>query len=304
MITRDRGAFLRLARSLPADAGPACARAAFLVSPDGFAPAVDSASDNRYMAATATVERALAEHRHLHRALSRELPTLCFPGDPATPEAVFPNNVFATARVAGQGRLLIARMRHPSRAAEADRADIRGLFTDLLGYVEHDLRERPGVAELTGSLVIDRARGIGFCGLSNRCDEAGAHAMHDAFGLRATLLFDLAAGEYHSNVVLAVLAGRAVLIAPDGIADAEVVSAIASLYPHAFLLSTAQRLAFAGNAIALAPDRVWLSARAAASLDARLRGGLAEAGFAIGAIALDEIERAGGSLRCCVAEIF
>ena len=41
-------------------------------------------------------------------------------------------------------------------------------------------------------MVVDRARGIGFCGLSERCDEAGAARMHDAFGLRATLLFDLA----------------------------------------------------------------------------------------------------------------
>src|SRR3546814_13537431 len=57
-----------------------------------------------------------------------------------------------------------------------------------------DLRCGPGVAELTGSLVIDRARGLGFCGLSARCDTTGAAAMHAAFGLRATLLFDLAAG--------------------------------------------------------------------------------------------------------------
>ena len=31
---------------------------------------------------------------------------------------------------------------------------------------------------------------------------------------------------------------------------------------------------------------------------------LAQSGFAIGAVELDEIEKAGGSLRCCVAEIF
>ena len=38
--------------------------------------------------------------------------------------------------------------------------------------------------------------------------------MHEAFGLRATLMFDLAPGEYHTNVVLAVLAGRAALVCP------------------------------------------------------------------------------------------
>jgi N-dimethylarginine dimethylaminohydrolase len=31
---------------------------------------------------------------------------------------------------------------------------------------------------------------------------------------------------------------------------------------------------------------------------------LARAGFAVREVALDEIEKAGGSLRCCVAEIY
>ena len=81
--------------------------------------------------------------------------------------------------------------------------------------------------------------------------------MHAAFGLRATLLFDLAPGEYHSNVLLTVLAGRAVVIAADGFADSAVAEGIAALYaPHALLLSTAEKKAFAGNCLALAPDQV------------------------------------------------
>src|SRR3546814_2739125 len=95
-----------------------------------------------------------------------------------------------------------------------------------------DLRCGPGVAELTGSLVIDRARGLGFCGLSARCDTTGAAAMHAAFGLRATLLFDLAAGEYHTNVLLSVLAGRALVLCPDGFADPDVGLALRELYPQ------------------------------------------------------------------------
>jgi hypothetical protein len=78
---------------------------------------------------------------------------------------------------------------------------------------------------LTGALVIDRARGLGYCGLSERCDAEGARLMHEAFGLRATLLFDLAPGEYHTNVVLAVLAGRAAVVCPRGFADAVEASA-------------------------------------------------------------------------------
>lgn len=302
MITRDATAFAAFARSMAPDFGPACARAAFLVAPEGFALAEQSASDNAYMDLGVAVDprRALDQHRDLQRALSSSLPVVAFPGDPATPDGLFPNNVFATA----PGRLVIGHMRHPVRQREAERADIRGFFA-AMGYAETDLRAQPGICELTGALVIDRARGLGFCGLSERCDEAGAAAMHAAFGLRGTLMFDLAPGEYHTNVVMSVLAGRALVVCPAGFADPAAAAAIASLYaPHVVELTPAQKASFAGNGIALSPDRVWLSAAGAASLTAAQQACLQHAGFALGQVALDEIEKAGGSLRCCVAEIY
>jgi hypothetical protein len=303
MITRDIDAFGRFARACSSNFGAASAKAAFLIAPEGFALAEQSASDNRYMDLEKTVDdgRALAQHRGLHRALSKTLPTLCFPGNPDTPDALFPNNAFASA----PGRLILGHMRHPVRQAEVERGDIRGFFRDVLGCVEIDLREQPGICELTGSLVIDRARGLGFCGLSERCDEDGAAAMHAAFGLRATLLFDLTPGEYHTNVVLSVLAGRAAVVAGDGFADPSVVAAIAALYaPHAVLLSAAEKQAFAGNCLALSDDQVWMSEVALQALSASHRTQLETAGFELRGVPLDEIEKAGGSLRCCVAEIY
>jgi N-dimethylarginine dimethylaminohydrolase len=303
MITRDTAAFLAQARALAADFGPPVARAAFLVAPDGFRLAEQSASDNRYMAGATAFDpdRASEQHRALQRALSTDLPTVCFPGDAATPDAVFPNNVFATA----PGRFIVGRMRHPVRQREAGRGDIRGFFRDVLGYAQVDLSTQPHPCELTGALVIDRARGIGWCGLSERCDEDGARLMHGAFGLRATLMFDLAAGEYHTNVVLAVLAGRAALVCPGGFADAAVIDALSAIYgPHAIRLSSAEHAAFAGNAIALSVDRVWMSSNARQVLGASSHLALAAAGFAVGDVPLDAIEAAGGSLRCCVGELF
>jgi hypothetical protein len=303
MITRDLAAFLDVARNAPADFGPATARAAFLVAPDGFALAEQSAADNRYMAEAAAFDaaRASAQHRDLQRALAEVVPTICFAGDPRTPDALFPNNVFATA----SGRYVVGRMRHPVRQLEAERGDIRGFFGGVLDYAEIDLSTQPHPCELTGALVIDRARGLGFCGLSERCDEAGARLMHEALGLRATLLFELAPGEYHTNVVLAVLGGRAALLCPQGFAEAAVVAAIAGLYaPHAAVLAPAEHQAFAGNAIALSADVVWMSAQADRALSAATRATLAAAGFAVRAVELDAIEAGGGSLRCCVGEIF
>ena len=293
-------AFLEAFAALPAR-HPATARAAFLVSPADFSLAAESASDNRYMDLGLAVDpaRALHEHAVLARRLAEDVPVATFPGDPAAPDGLFPNNVFATV----PGRLLVGRMRHAVRQREAARTDIRAWF-DLLGYRPHEL-PAGCVAELTGSLVIDRARKVGYCGLSERCDRAGAQAMHEAFGLELTWCFDLAAGEYHTNVVLAVLAGRAALVAADGFADARVPAAIAQAHAGAtVLLDRAQKEAFAANAIALAPERVWMSTRAAASLRVDQADVLAAAGFRIGAVELGEIEKAGGSLRCCVAEIF
>ena len=303
MLTRILSEFLPFARNCAADFGPATAKAAFLVAPDGFARADQSARDNHYMAqATAfDADAAQAQHRELQRALASELPVLCFSGDPAMPDALFPNNVFATA----PGRLVVGRMRHEIRQREAARGDIRQFFVDLLGYEVLDLSTQPHPCELTGVLVIDRARGLGFCGLSERCDEQGAALLHEAFGLRATLMFDLARGEYHTNVVLAVLAGRAALVCPNGFADAAVPEALAALYsPHGIHLSRSEQAAFAGNVIALRDSSVWMSAGAEASLTPATRNRLLEAGFTPRSVPLQAIEAAGGSLRCCVAEVF
>ncbi|MGS1121303.1 arginine deiminase-related protein [Rhodanobacter sp. UC4436_H3] len=305
MITTSPSEFLHAFATLaPRDGAAATARAAYLVAPAEFALTAESARDNRYMDMNLAVDplKALAQHGALAQALRADVPVITFPGDPATPDAVFPNNVFATA----PGRLIVGRMRHPVRQREAERHDIRAFFGEVLGYDEIDLSGCEGlVAELTGSLVIDRARGVGYCGLSERCDMAGAQAMHKAFDLRLTYCFELADAEYHTNVLLTLLASRAAIIAADGFRDPAAAQAIATAYgDRAIWLTPAQKQAFAGNAITLSDERVWMSARAAASLTGAQRAALAGYGFTIGAVELGEIEKAGGSLRCCVGEIY
>jgi len=304
MIVTDPGAF-RAAfddERFPARAA-ATARGAFLVAPASAELATESALDNRYMDLAQGLDpaRAAAQHAALARRLGDDVPVVAFAGDPACPDGMFPNNVFATR----PGALVVGRMRHAVRRREAARADIRAFFRAVLGYRTIDLSPRDDlVAELTGALVVDRARGIGYCGLSERCDMAGARAMHEAFGLRLTFAFELAPGEYHTNVVFALLAGRLPLLAPDGFADPCVADAIAAAYGDAVLLDPAQKRAFTANAITLAPHRAWFSERAVDALTPAQRGHLGRHGFALGAVPLDEIEKAGGSLRCCVAEIY
>jgi hypothetical protein len=280
----------------------ATARAALLVSPIGFRLAEDSASDNRYMHLGDVVseERALVEHARLVEALAESLPVFALPGDAATPDAVFPNNVFATV----PGKLIVGSMRHPTRRAEAGRGDLRAIFAGLFGYAVEELPA--GVtAELTGPLVVDRAKNVGFCGLTERCDRAGAEAMHRAFGLDLTFAFELVPAEYHTNVVMAVLAGRALVIHAASFVDPEVPRALAELYAgRTIWLSDEEKGAFAGNCIALSSTDVWMSARAATALRGEHRASLEAWGFRVRSVPLPEIEKAGGSLRCCVAELF
>ena len=73
---------------------------------------------------------------------------------------------------------------------------------------------------------------------------------------------------------------------------------------HTLMLTEAEKNAFAGNCIALTETDLFMSRT---GLDALSAGGLKSLeawGFVLHSTPLDEIEKAGGSLRCMVAEIF
>jgi N-dimethylarginine dimethylaminohydrolase len=301
LFTHDAAAF---ARAAPPPLGRATARAVLLVEPTGFRLSGETASDNAYMDLARRVDpaRALAQHRVLAQAIREQarLPVRVFAGDPASPDAVFCNNVFGSV----PGRFVVGAMRHPERIRESRREDLIAAFRDE-GRTVLRIDATPGaVAELTGPLVIDRTRGIGFHGLTERCNEAGARAMHAAFDLSRSLAFPLAAGEYHTNVVLALLAGRAAVVHEPSV-GADVCAALDVLYgPHVIRIDDAEKAAFVANCIALTPDQCWMSAIAERALSPRSRAALRAAGFTPHTVEIDEIEKAGGSLRCCVAEVF
>ena len=302
-IIRDPAQWLAWVAGLDAPMHcPSTARGAFLVSPHGFSLTIESARDNHYMATGAVdSELALRQHADLAQAVGRSLPVQVFPGSADTPDAVFPNNVFATV----PGKLIVGAMRHAVRQRESLRSDLPAWFVDQHGYRIERI-DRPGVvAELTGPLIIDHARGIGYCGITERVNEVGLRAMRQAFGLRAVLAFDLVAGEYHTNVLMSVLAGRVLVIHAASFADPQIPKAIASLYGgNTLWLSDDEKSAFVGNCIALRDDEVWMSARAAQALSIEHRDLLTRVGFAIRSVDISEIEKAGGSLRCCIGEVW
>lgn len=304
MIVEHANDFIRAleANNFPADS-PCVPKGVMMVAPEGFYVGRETALDNHYMdlSRPADPDRALKQFYglvHLIRKCGTEV--LVFPGSVRTPDDVFPNNVFALV----PGRLVIGNMRYPIRKLEAERSDIPGYFAER-GYRIVDLRKEKCVAELTGVLIMDRARRIGFCGISERADRAGAAAMHKAFDLRLTYCFDLTPDEYHTNVIFSVLAARACVLYPDACAEPGTVDAIEAAFPgRTLLLDEFEKNQFVGNCISLNNRDLFMSQTAADALCPANRTRLESWGFRIHSTPLDELEKAGGSLRCMVAKIF
>lgn len=303
MIVASATAFLQAFSRLDSRAR-ATPKAVFLIEPEDFALEAQSASDNAYMKMDERVdpERALAQHRALVRTIQRAgIPVMVLPGVPEAKDGVFLNNVFATA----EGRFVIGSMRHEARRREAKREDIRAWFADVLRYETIDLSTRDCVAELTGPLILDRARAVGLCGMTPRVDEAGVVAMHDAFRLALTYRFPLVDGEYHTNVVLSILASRACVMHPASFADDATPDALRAAYHGATIeLDDAEKAGFAANCIALSECDVFLSATADRALRPQTRARFAALGFRLHSAEVDELEKAGGSVRCLIAELF
>ena len=184
------------------------------------------------------------------------------------------------------------------------RLDIPKRFADG-GYALHDLSGQNLIAELTGVLVLDRGRGVAFCGMTGRVDETGLEAMVEAFGLKLAFAFDLCEGEYHTNVVMQVLDGRAVVLCPDAFVDPAVPEAIMAAYPgRALPLSTPEKNAFAANCLAVTDRDVMISATATREMALESIALLESWGFRLHPVNVGVLEEAGGSVRCMLAEVF
>ena len=106
-------------------------KAAFMVSPVGFTLDEQTASDNEYMQMDqeTNADLAIVQQMHLARKISDcGIPVVTFPGSPETPDAVFPNNAFATAH---GNKYIIGAMLHENRQKETMRQDIRMFFNDM-----------------------------------------------------------------------------------------------------------------------------------------------------------------------------
>jgi hypothetical protein len=277
---------------------------ALLVRPKHFGFAEESATDNTYMDSSVRIDRAKASEQHQQLVGQlQDLGLRChvFDGQPHTPDAVYPNNVFGFK----PGHLIVGHMFHPVRQAEASNAELQRFFKVEQKRSVIDLSVQKGIAELTGSLIIDHARNFGFVGLSQRCDQDGAELMREAFGLAGVFSFALHPREYHTNIALAILAGRAAVIAPSGFGNAVDAEAIIKAYgKSALVIDEAQKNAFIGNCLAVRSDTVMMSQHAFGHLRSEQMTFFKEHGFNVIPVDVSELEKGGGSLRCLIAEVF
>jgi hypothetical protein len=303
MIAADQQEFLRAFGQCPIRPVSTMA-AAMLVNTKGFQISQEAAQDNVYMGTQEVLDlpKAQAQHAEISRVIQEiGVPTLCFTGVEGFEDGIFPNNAYGTT----PGKLIIGHMFHPVRQQETQRKDIRDFFATTLGYQIHDLSTQPGICELTGSLVIDRARNIGFCGLSNRADALGCKAMEDAFALDYCLSFELVPSEYHTNIVMAILAGRLVFLYPPAFVDPEVPKLIKNAYGDCcHFITEHEKNQFVGNCIAVTKHDVLFSKTALNAMSRDTFKALASADFNIHSVDIDELEKGGGSMRCTIAEVF
>lgn len=303
MITSDAKEFAQLFRGL-STAGRPTMKEAMLVSPDAFSISAESAEDNGYMDLSKSVDlkKCLNQHAAVARMIEDlGVPVTVFPGLAGQPDAVFPNNAFATI----EGSLIIGRMFHPVRQSETRREDIREFFSEKKKYEIKDLSVTDAVGELTGVLVIDRLRNVSFCGMSQRVDAAGLKAMHEAFGFKASFYFDLIDFEYHTNVVLSVLAGKGCVIYPGSFKSQRSAEAVIECYGDAaVVIDQHEKNLFVANCLSITPTDVLFSQTALDGLKSKTRTQLEKVGFKLHGVDVSELEKGGGSLRCLIAEIF
>lgn len=296
MITGDPLQFLKAFRKI--DELPyspsVTMRKAMLVDPTGFRISSQSAEDNHYMDLDQNVDLDLAHEQHRNVVTTIEklgVEVVCFSGQEGFEDGIYPNNVFATK----PGKLIVGKMFHEVRCREATRPDIRSYFLKDLSYELEDLSSGSGVCELTGALIVDHARNIGYCGLTSRANEAGCEAMHAAFGLNLTFKFDLRPEEYHTNIVLSLFGGKGGVIYPGAFEDLNAPNSIVEAYAGRLIqITEKEKNLFVGNCLAITPQDILFSLTAIKVMSTTTRKSLESQGFRLHSVDVSELEKGGG----------
>ena len=231
------------------------------------------------------VGRALQQWRALRDQLARmgHVVDLIRP-DPHLPDMVFAAN----GGIVIGDRALVPRFRHQERADESGRfmAAFRSAGIAEVRQSRH-VNEGEGDFRVTGDRIL---AGVGLRSEPNAVDEVS-----DYFGLPTIGLRLVDDRFYHLDTALAVLDVDTVAYWP-GAFDRTSAGMLRELYPDAIIASEQDAAALAlnmvsdGSVVVVPPGR------------ARLVAQIAERGFVVAELAMDELLKAGGGAKCCVLE--
>jgi hypothetical protein len=298
---------------------PQSAAAVLMVRPARFGFNPQTAASNLFQKSALETDvsgAALREFDALAEQLARAGVQVILAEDtphPVKPDAIFPNNWVSFHR---DGTVALYPMLAPNRRLER-RDEVLALVAAagfrITRTVDLCHREELGqYLEGTGSLVLDRPRHLAYANISARTDldALGEFAQRLDYELVTFESFDAAGSAvYHTNVMLAVGSGFAVLCA-ESIADkrsrAAVRETLAAGGREIVEISVAQMQEFAGNVLELAPPGskvIALSTTAWRCLDAQQRRSLEKHGNVLAA-EIPVIEHCGGGgVRCMLAEV-
>ena len=234
--------------------------------------------------------------------------------EPVKPDAIFPNNWFCTS---ASGFLNIFPMFAPNRREEKRDEILQDLsqayeIRDVYDWTEFEAEDM--YLEGTGSMVIDHVLKIVYACLSPRTHPSLVQKFAKINGYQAitfTAKDDNGQLIYHTNVMLSIGDGYAVLCADAIEDDAEriaVIQLLASTGRDVVPITLQQMKAFAGNMLQVRNQEgesfIVMSRTAFDSLEAYQKEALERFG-ALLPINVTTIETVnGGSVRCMMAEIF
>lgn len=237
------------------------------------------------------------------------------PPEPPKPDAVFPNNWVSFH---ADGSAVLYPLLSPLRRAEVRREHLEELIRRHGVGIERvidltHLADEGVFLEGTGSLVLDRPRGLAFACRSARTSPEGLEAFEAASGYEV-LAFDALDEQglpyYHTNVLMCV-GDRFALVALEALPDPRererVRAACAEDGRTVVELTRAQVRAFAGNVLEVertgGGSLLALSTRAFEALSGAARRVLSEH-VQLVPVPFDTIESVGGGgVRCAVAAI-
>ena len=206
------------------------------------------------------------------------------------PDLVFPAN----AAVVLDGRVLVARFRHPERQGEEAvfrsaflQLKRRGLVREVIDLPEHLFHEGAGDA------IWDTGRALFWGGYGQRSSQGALGVIRDLFGQEVVPLELASPRFYHLDTCFCPLTGGEVLYYPPAFTEASLATIRARIAPEQRLeASDAEAAAFCVNAVNL--GRKVIMARAPDSL----RATLAERGYDLVEVDLDPFILSGGAAYC------